>query len=139
MSDSNPETRLIVTDRLCLEDLRDAVISLRTILVEEVRALFTDQIEQSPPTFCVRSGETFDALDRAGLLPVSGATAGLEELLPLRSSDVIVVAGLNGKGLIFRQVSIELDDLIFLPAVKTCGWLRKIMISAPLACVVLLG
>src|SRR5690348_1194003 len=28
---------------------------------------------------------------------------------------------------------------IFLPAVKTCGWLRKIMISAPLACVVLLG
>ena len=113
---ADPNRRLIVTDRLCFEDIPDAVLSLRVITIEDTLALIGSE-ENGLSIFCIHAGQTFDALEEAGLIPMIGLTATISECLPLTSTDAIVVVANNGGRLVLREVSIELDDLCFLPAV----------------------
>jgi hypothetical protein len=113
---SDPENdlpRLIVTDRLCLEDLADdAVICLRRIDGTEGEAMILQQRTGAGDLlFCVESPFTRGLLRETRLLTPVSFLAELAQCLPIRSSDTILTVGSADHRLYFRQVSIELDWL----------------------------
>lgn len=121
--ESSKGPRLIVTDRLCLEDFADSVIALRSIDAAEVQQLLTEHADTT-------IGRVTNPMLRHWLNEEFACGFGLtvthlalSDVLPLTSEDSIVLVSASSYAgramprgvLMFRAVSIELDERL-LPA-----------------------